>query len=92
MAKRSIIKLADEIRHMALTACYSSDPDAGKRSRILLLVFIREIISHENDIATTITLQEFKACNGASLCSKSNAMMLAKVAARKNVSFGKVIF
>jgi hypothetical protein len=87
--KKTTSQFANEIYHMSLKARYASEPQEARRCRILMTVFLKEILrmgqgSHV-DIASRLLAE-----NGET-CSKDQAMVLAGAAIRNKVDFGKII-
>lgn len=87
--KKTSSQLANEIHQMSLKARYAYNPGEARRSRILLTVFLRELIqagkgSHV-EIASSLLKQ------GGEACTKEQARVLAKAALRKHVDFGMII-
>ncbi len=82
-------QLANEIHQMSLKARYADDPDEARRNRILLMAFLREMLSvgkgrHE-DVASNLLSKRGESC------TQEQAMVLARVAVKKNVDFGRII-
>lgn len=82
-------QLANEIYQMSLKARYAYNPGEAKRSRILLTVFLREMLhagkgSHA-EIASSLLSESVETC------TKEQALVLAKAAVKKHVDFGIII-
>lgn len=87
--KKTSSQLANEIHQMSLKACYAYNPGEAKRSRILLTVFLREMLhagkgSHV-EIASALLSKSGEAC------TKEQARVLARAAVRKHIDFGMIV-
>lgn len=82
-------QFANEIHQMSIKARYAEDPDESKKSRILMTVFLREILRSEqgnhSEIASSLL------ANSRVTCSKEQAMTLAKAATRHKIDFGRIL-
>ena len=87
--KKTSSQLANEIHQMSLKACYAYNPVEARRSRILLTVFLREMLRAGK--GSHVEIASSLLSNKGETCTKEQALVLAKAAIRKHIDFGMIM-